>query len=196
MSRFQTVLNHPSPHSQRSKLSVGIFLAPESLAQAILQRLDHDRYSVTMPKTSSDFFSVVEHEKQHLDCLILQGGSALPQLAKQLHGQATLLPAVIVSADIALDTLPTTSRKVKPGMATSDSAVSNTNVIKVTDASNAIEASEGTSPVLNLAFVYHTAEVWITIAQCDAISDYIEQAIEQFLHLSPTCRLSNSLSTV
>ncbi|HEY9881970.1 MAG TPA: hypothetical protein V6C98_00030, partial [Thermosynechococcaceae cyanobacterium] len=177
MSRFQTVLNHPIPHSQRSKLSVGIFLAPESLAQAILERLDHDRYSVTMPKTSSDFFSVVEHEKQHLDCLILQGGSALAPLAKQLHGQATLLPAVIVSTDIALDTLPTTSGTVKPGMATSDPTVSDTNAMKAADALNAVEASEDTSPVVNLAFVYHTAEIWITIAQCDAISDHIEQAI-------------------
>ncbi|WP_242036746.1 circadian clock protein KaiA [Leptolyngbya sp. FACHB-321] len=196
MSRFQTVLNHPLPHSQRSKLSVGIFLAPESLAQAVLQRLDHDRYSVTMPKTSSDFFSVVEHEKQHLDCLILQGGSALPQLAKQLHGQATLLPAIIVSPDIALETLPTTSGTVKSDTTTADPAIPGTNAIQTADAANAIEASEDTSPVLNLAFVYHTAEVWITIAQCDAISDYIEQAIEQFLHLSPTCRLSNALSTV
>lgn len=196
MSRFQTVLNHPSPHLQRSKLSVGIFLAPESLAQTILQRLDHDRYSVTISKTSSDFFSVVEHKKQHLDCLILQGGSALPQLAKQLHGQATLLPAVIISTDIALDTLPTTSGTVKPSMATSDPAGSGTNASQAADAPRVIEASEDTSPVLNLAFVYHTAEVWITIAQCDAISDHIEQAIEQFLHLSPTCRLSNALSTV
>ncbi|WP_348250634.1 circadian clock protein KaiA [Stenomitos frigidus] len=189
-------MNHPLPHSQRSKLSVGIFLAPESLAQAVLQRLDHDRYSVTMPKTSSDFFSVVEHEKQHLDCLILQGGSALPQLAKQLHGQATLLPVVIVSPDIALETLPATSGTVTSDTTTADPAISDTNAIQTADAPNAIEASEDTSPVLNLAFVYHTAEVWITIAQCDAISDYIEQAIEQFLHLSPTCRLSNALSTV
>ncbi|MBD2037181.1 circadian clock protein KaiA [Leptolyngbya sp. FACHB-321] len=149
-----------------------------------------------MPKTSSDFFSVVEHEKQHLDCLILQGGSALPQLAKQLHGQATLLPAIIVSPDIALETLPTTSGTVKSDTTTADPAIPGTNAIQTADAANAIEASEDTSPVLNLAFVYHTAEVWITIAQCDAISDYIEQAIEQFLHLSPTCRLSNALSTV
>jgi circadian clock protein KaiA len=197
MSRFQTVLNHPLPHSQYSKLSVGIFLAPESLAQAVLQRLDHDRYSVTMPKTSSDFFTVVEHEKQHLDCLILQGGSALSQLAKQLHGQATLLPAVIVSADIALErTQPTTAGTVMSGMVASNPSVADTNAIAAVDAPNAIEASEDTPSVLNLAFVYHTAEVWITIAQCDAISGYIEQAIEQFLHLSPTCRLSNALSTV
>ncbi len=196
MSRFQTVLNHPLPDSQQSKLSVGIFLAPESLAQAVLQRLDHDRYSVTIPKTSSDFFSVVEHEKQHLDCLILQGGSALAQLAKQLHGQATLLPAVIVSADIALDTLSTTSGTVKPGVATADPAVSDVKAMQAANVPSMIEASGDASPVLNLAFVYHTAEVWITIAQCDAIGDHIEQAIDQFLHLSPTCRLSNALSTV
>lgn len=172
MSSFQTVLNHPSPSPQHSKLSLGIFLEPESLAQAILQHLDHDRYSVMMLKTSSDFFTIIEREKQRLDCLILQGGSALPQLAKRLHGQAIFLPAVIVAA--------------------SESAKSNTAIAPHAIASSVIAQD----PSLDLTFVYHTAEAWITIAQGNVISHYIEQAISQFLHLSPTCRLSNALSSI
>ncbi|XHX77954.1 MAG: circadian clock protein KaiA [Stenomitos frigidus ULC029] len=185
-------MNHSSPHSQRSKLSVGIFLTPESLAQTILQRLDHDRYTVTVPRTNSDFFTVVEHEKQHLDCLILQGGSALVQLAKQLHGQATLLPAVIVSSDTALE------RTLLPQSNQGASVLTASDLVAI-DPTTTVEASGNgavSASALPLAFVYHTAEVWIVNAQCDAIGDHIEQAIGQFLHLSPTCRLSNALSTV
>lgn len=181
MSRFHIVLNHPLPNSQLAKLSIGIFLEAESLTQVILQCLERDCYSVTVSKLDSDFFTTVEQEKQHLDCLILQGDAALPQLAKRLHGQATLLPAVIVSEGAAPESV------LPAALHTATSALA-------IDATVASLISP--PPTFNLAFIYHTAEVWIVPAQCDAISTYIEQAIEQFLHLSPTCRLSNALSTV
>ena len=169
-------MQHPSSNPQRTQLSIGVFLESEPLAQALLQQLDHDRYTVTLLTSSSEFFAFVEQEKQHLDCLILPGTTALLPFTHRLHGQATLLPAIVVAAknaDVAeqsLETSPTIS---------SETAI-------------ATKASDH----LGLAFAYHTAEVWITAEQFSAIGDYIERAIDQFLHLSPTCRLSNSHSTV
>lgn len=174
-------MNHPSPNLQRSKLSIGIFLESEPLTQALSPCLDHDRYLVMVLPSSEEFFAFVEAEKHRLDCLILHGNSTLPQFAHQLHGQATLLPAVIVTTK----TQPTAAQpSTDPSLAHDQSHSS-----EVTIASQALA-------YLGLAFAYHTAEVWITPDQFDAISDSIERAIDQFLRLSPTCRLSNTLSTV
>jgi len=165
-------LNHSPP---RSKLSIGIFLQSEVLTQALSPCLDHDRHLVTLLRSSDQFFTFVEQEKQSLDCLILWGSPALPQLTHQLHGQATLLPAVVVTAEA----LPAADQPE------GDQSGS----LKPTIAPKAID-------YLGLAFAYHTAEVWIAPTQFDTINDHIERAIDQFLHLSPLCRLSNTLSTV
>jgi circadian clock protein KaiA len=167
-------LHQPPLTPQRSKLSIGIFLESETLTQALSQRLDHDRHLVNLITSSSGFFSFVEQEKQRLDCLILHGTPDLLQITHRLHGQATLLPAVVVG---------------ESGAAAKQAAESGQTAPEETSTTQAVAH-------LGLAFAYHTAEVWITTEQFNAIGDYIERAIDQFLHLSPTCRLSNTLSTV
>lgn len=175
-------MNHPSSNLQRSKLLIGIFLESEPLTQALLPWLDRDRHLITLLHTSDEFFTFVEQEKHSLDCLLLHGGPALPELAHQLHGQATLLPAVVVSTKTDPPKEPSpTVKGDEPGE--SSASVEPALISKAVDH-------------LGLAFAYHTAEVWITPQQFEAINDYIERAIDQFLHLSPTCRLSNTLSTV
>jgi circadian clock protein KaiA len=161
---------------QRSKLSIGIFLESEPLTQALLPWLDRDRHLITLLQSSDEFFTFVEQEKHSLDCLVLRSSPTLPQLAHQLHGQATLLPAVVVSEE-PLATVENSQSSTSPA------AIEPTRVSKAVD-------------YLGLAFAYHTAEVWITPNQFEAVNDDIERAIDQFLHLSPTCRLSNTLSTV
>ncbi|MBW4469105.1 MAG: circadian clock protein KaiA [Stenomitos rutilans HA7619-LM2] len=131
---------------------------------------------MTLLQSSDEFFTFVEQEKHSLDCLVLRSSPTLPQLAHQLHGQATLLPAVVVSEE-PLATVENSQSSTSPA------AIEPTRVSKAVD-------------YLGLAFAYHTAEVWITPNQFEAVNDDIERAIDQFLHLSPTCRLSNTLSTV
>ena len=167
-------MHHPSPTPQRTQLAIGVFLESESLAQALLQQIDHDRHTATLLTSSSDFFAFVEQEKQRLDCLILPGTNALLPFTHQLHGQATLLPAIVVA---------TPNTIAEPVLETSQTASQTTIATRASDH-------------LGLAFAYHTAEVWITAEQFSAIGDHIEQAIDQFLHLSPTCRLNNTHSTV
>ncbi|PSB27753.1 circadian clock protein KaiA [Stenomitos frigidus ULC18] len=146
------------------------------MTQSLSQRLDHDRHAVTLMTSGNDFFAFVEQEKQRLDCLILHGTPALLQFAHRLHGQATLLPAVVITAAASPD-------------AEHASESSQTVSLETAIVAQAIDH-------LGLEFAYHTAEVWITTEQFNTIGDSIERAINQFLHLSPTCRLSNTLSTV
>lgn len=147
-----------------SPLSIGIFLEPDFAAQPLLDALNRDRYHVALHTASDKFCESIEQEKQQLDCLILQNGSALPHLVNWLHGQVIVLPAVILHT--GLDGMP-----------------SNHDFAHEHDAS-------GRSP-----FTYHTAEFHTTPAQFVLTDDVAEQAIARFIHLSPNCRIGNSVET-
>ena len=54
----------------------------------------------------------------------------------------------------------------------------------------AVIVMESSDPQLQVEFAYHTAERCITAAQIGEIESHIEQAIDQFLQLSPACRLT------
>ncbi len=114
-----------------------------------------------------DFCTFVDQEKQRLDCLIFQDTANLPSLTNWLHGQATLLPVVLITrvADDGPD------RKV---------------VAKASDGSAKSASS----------FIYHTAEVVLPEEQIDRIDQAIEQAITQFIQLSPTRRLKSTAATI
>jgi circadian clock protein KaiA len=135
------------------------------LAQAVSRALSHDRYVVTDFTSKEELFKYVDREKQHLDCLILQDNSDLPLIAKWLHGQATLLPVIILR------------KEPSPGNPTSPQS------------SPAPSHPDSTS-----TFVYHTAEVSITPADLDGLNHQIERAIAQFINLSPTCRAGSATS--
>lgn len=42
-----------------------------------------------------------------------------------------------------------------------------------------------------LIFLYHSAEIRLPLDKVEAIAEFIDQAIDEFLNLSPSCRLSN-----
>ncbi len=171
-------MNHLSSPYARPKLSIGLFLESAPLTQVVLQHLAPDRHTTTVLQSSEEFCAFVEQEKQRLDCLILEANPTLPHLAKWMHGQATLLPAVIVaSASLATGRDPEVH-----GSQPSDPGIS---------ASTAVNLAR-----TDLTFTYHTAEIWITADQVDTIDTRVEQAIAQFLDLSPNCRLGSALSTI
>lgn len=81
----------------RPQLLVCLFPNSTALAQNLQQRLDRDRYVVNLPGSEDEFYQFIERQKQHIDCLVLQVGTVLPDLVMWLHQHATLLPAVILS---------------------------------------------------------------------------------------------------
>lgn len=134
----------------RPHLLICLFL-PESLAATIKSYLNHNRYQIIQPETEEAFFSIIEQDKQQLDCLILLEGPNLVRLTNWLHSTSTLLPAVILQQE------------------------------------QAQTAGQG-NPLQS--YFYHSAEVLLSPPHLDQISYSIEQAIAEFLHLSPSCRLS------
>ncbi len=172
--RFFLASSYPFAKPLRTHLSICIFLYSESLTQAVLQQLGRDRYQTATPTTKEAFFTLIDQEKQRLDCLIFQDGPELPSLANWLHGQATLLPAVIVRS---LDGF-------HPGEGSTPIAASESPPVSV--------ASSSPEP----GFTYHTAEVIIPASQLTEISKHIDVAIAQFINLSPTCRLNGAVSEI
>ena len=131
----------------------------------MFQQLSQDRYEIHRLASHDDFFGFIEQEKQHLDCLILQNDSRLPQLANWLHGHATLLPAILIAPP--------------PSSPASDPK------------SPAIPPEPGS--LVDSSFTYHTAEVLLRDTELGHLNESIEQAISQFLNLSPTCRINSAL---
>lgn len=158
-------MSQPPIPSLRSSLSLCAFLKPEPLIQAVLQVIGSGRYAVSILQPREAFFRFVEQEKQQLDCLILQNDAELPAIADWLHAQATLLPAVIIDAELDRSSDPG-SRDLPQGSETQS------------------------SPFTEPGFIYHTAEVRLTTTQLNQLHSAIDQAIAQFLDLSPDCRLS------
>ncbi len=143
----------------RPKQFVCVFLDSSQLTQQVLRHdaLPEERYTVTLPESDAAFFSLIEQQRQQLDCLVLQNGSKLPRLIAWLHEHTTLLPTII------LDTKP----EIYSGVAE-------------------LEAQ--------LVFLYHSAEIRLPLHQVEEIAEFIDQAIDEFLNLAPSCRLPNASS--
>jgi circadian clock protein KaiA len=150
----------------RVPLSVCAFLPSDALAQTILEGLGSDHHQVTRLQSRKEFCIFLSQEKQQVDCLILQDDPELPPLANWLHGQAILLPAVLVSyrSDI-VDALPQQSVSREPAIID-------------------IEANQTNPP-----FLYHNAEIRVGQDELAHLDDLLNRAIFHFLSLSPACRL-------
>ncbi|GAP98076.1 circadian clock protein KaiA [Leptolyngbya sp. NIES-2104] len=84
----------------RPQLSIGVYLESSDLIRSIEEILVHgDRYTLSIAPSEADFFQLIEHQKQQLDCLILQDGKELEALLNRLRTAAILLPIVIFHAD-------------------------------------------------------------------------------------------------
>ncbi|MDX2228795.1 MAG: circadian clock protein KaiA [Leptolyngbyaceae cyanobacterium bins.349] len=142
-----------------SPISICIFAPLNSLAQVVTETLSHsDRYLINHYASLSPFCQFVEKEKHHLDCIMLQASAELGQLTTWLYGRAILLPAVILVDPTAPPTASTAS-EVLP---------------------EALPAAPAE------AFSYHLAEVILPTTDLTEVGQAINQAIAQFINLSPT----------
>lgn len=164
-------LSYSSAKALRPQLFIGTLLTLDSLTQTILKVLGNDRYNVVHAQNQEQFFQLIEQEKQHLDCLVLQLNADLPQVINWLYGQASLLPSVLIDPPAHQDQAATITQPL--GDLPPDS-------------------SDLIAP--ELSFTYHTAEVHVTIDQLPAIDCYIDQAIRQFLALSPSWRSASPVT--
>lgn len=136
-----------------------MFVVSQALAQSLSQFLSNERYTLHFTASESELFSFVEQHKQHLDCLVIQGETSLQALI-HWYEQGILLPVVI---------FPEESAKINYGVAQNNLSD------QITD-NTALEAAH---------YLLHAAEVRLDLQQVDEISSFVDQAIAQFVVLSP-----------
>lgn len=126
---------------------------------------------MTQLASKTDFLDFVDREKQQIDCLILQNSPDLPPLIDLLCNRTILLPAVAIKPTVELANDP------RGGSSSNSAAI----------------AFEDVSPIGQKPS-YHEAVVELSDAQLNQIPHAINQAIVQFLKLSPTLNLPNQKS--
>ena len=166
----------------RPLLSVYTFLRSDNLAVSITESLAAERYLVTHCQSESAFLEVLTLNKQHIDCLILEAYPTLVDLTNRLHQQATLFPAAIVYGEAQ-------KKGDRTGSASASSEGSYPDVGLLGGGLEA-EGSQKENPLYG-GVLYHEAEVRMYASQLGEITRYVEEAIAQFLNLSPTPRATD-----
>ncbi|MGQ9870034.1 circadian clock protein KaiA [Leptodesmis sp.] len=164
------------------RLSICALLFSDTLAQAISDALSHPpqadsttevQYQITILRSNEEFCRFIEQEKQHLDCLILQGDNNLPYLVNWLYRHVTLLPAVIIPSENSIDQ----------------------SIILADGASPATPPDQAPAEAEESFFTYHIAEVSMPVTESNNISHYVDQAIARFINLSPACHVTRATPT-
>ena len=161
----------------RPQLSVYTLLRSENLAVSITECLTAERYLVTHCQSDYAFLEVLALNKQQIDCLILEAYPNLVDLANRLHQQATLFPAAIVYGEPnkTSDRSPLASEEESyPDLGVGAGRLEG-------------EGSQKDNPLYG-GILYHEAEVRMYASQLGETARYVEEAIAQFLNLSPTPR--------
>lgn len=134
----------------------------QSLAQSLNQFLSSDRYVLHSTASEPELINFVEQHKQYLDCLVLQGETSLQPLINRWYEQGMLLPVII---------FPEESEKVRH-----HKAEANSSALQELDDT----ASESAN------YLLHAAEIRLDITQVPEISNFIDEAIANFVSLSLT----------
>ncbi len=153
----------------RPLLFVCVFLYSDVLASKLVPYLPAERYAISCFTSVSEFLLFAGDQKQQLDCLILEENPALFSLASLLREQDILLPAVIIKGPMENITI------------FDDSLASATSVKESSILSSSTKAvADNTTPCF-----YHRAEVMVGGDGLSKITDYIHEALAEFLKLSP-----------
>jgi circadian clock protein KaiA len=143
------------------RLSICLFIPDDLLAQSITSLLSGDRYTLTLVSSAGELFDFVEKNQETIDCLLVLNHSALRPILNQLYEQGTLVPAILLEAqNVSNDEPPA-------------------------------ELAENPNPGVGIpTYFYHSAEVRLLTTEIEKIPSTIDQAIGHFLHLGPSCSLS------
>lgn len=150
------------PETLSTQLYICIYLHDDQFATSVTKLLSSDRFLLALTNSPREFVQIVE-ENSNIDCLILQEYSELTSLIHQLQEKSTLLPAVIIQ---------------QPQLQTDNTQENHESVNHNLES---LEERQNDQRV-----IYHQAEVLLSTQQINYIDSYIQQAIQQFLKLSPS----------
>ncbi|NJQ98949.1 MAG: circadian clock protein KaiA [Hydrococcus sp. CSU_1_8] len=146
------------------RLSICLFIPDDLLAQSITSFLSGDRYTLTLVSSAGELFDFVKKNQETIDCLLVLNHPTLLPILNQLYEQGTLVPAILIEAQNGSDDEPS------------------------------VEFSENLGVEVGIpTYFYHSAEVRLLATEIVKISSTIDLAIGHFLHLGPSCSLSEKL---
>jgi circadian clock protein KaiA len=146
-------------------LSIGIFIPIEQIVQSLIKLLNDDRYCLNLFNSAVELKNFVLANKEKIDCLIILNSTAFLPIVNEFYEQGLMLPVIIIEPD-----------QLSSELIDFESQIS---------ANNNLSANSELS-----SQVYHAAEVKLRLSQLGSIATQIDKAITAFLHLAPSCSLS------
>jgi len=135
------------------------------IAQSLARNLSGDRYNLTEVSSLKELLEFVEEHKEQADCLVLLNDEKIQWAFNKLNEQGILLPVIIIEQE----------------------QINKNGEIKSNQQNKANDDEQ--------TYLYHSAEVKIRVRQIGQITNFIDQAIAQFLHLGPSCALAEKPAT-
>ena len=146
-----------------SRLSICIFITSAALAQSLTEQLSDDRYVLNPVRSSKELIEFVEQNKEQIDCLIVDYDSSLLPLFSQLYERGVLLPVIFIyPSDVPFKKFNGNGDKIR----------------------NQSQQNE------SVPYFYHSGELKISSSELEQVPSFIDGAITQFLHLSPSCAIA------
>lgn len=157
-------------------LSISTLLLSDSLAHALLHVLQddtltsnaRDRYRLNQFREPQALLNYLAQERRTVDCLLLETSPTVAPLLQQLREQAILLPLIILE--------PEESAKLASEVPSDAAILSETSFE---------EPSEGSTDPVSDPNLYHQAILHIPVTQLCRLETLVEEAIANFLKLSP-----------
>lgn len=149
-----------------SRLSICIFIPESKIVHSLTELLGGDRYHLHILNTDTELRTFVVNNKENLDCLIILKNDLSSSIISEFYEQGLILPVIIIDLD---SSLPCQNDDLDQQFS-----------------SNYSHSHQEEN------HIYHTAEVRINLAQLANINNFIDKALSQFLHLAPTCSISES----
>lgn len=128
-----------------------------------------DRYHLHILNSVIELKEFVIDNKEKLDCLIILNDEISIPVINEFYELGLILPVVIIESD---------------DLDLSKESVNVDSEVKV--------INNVTHDFDSLKHIYHNAEVHIRLRQLGNITNYIDKAIAQFLHLAPSCSIMES----
>jgi circadian clock protein KaiA len=148
-----------------SPLSICLFIPQKAIAQSLIRFLGGERYQLTQMNSAAKFSQFVLQHREEIDCLVILNVPSCFSVVNNFYEQGIILPVVIIESD----DLTRDNSSVSPNLGLSSST------------------TVRESPL----HIYHSGEIKLRLRQLGDITTSIDRAITQFLHLGPSCPLSD-----
>lgn len=135
----------------------------------MIRLLSGERYNINQISTSQELRNFVQQNKEQIDCLIILNDPPCLNIMNDFYEQGILLPVIIIEPDDLSPDLKSIQKQEE--LSTSK-----------------------TFPKESPTHLYHNGEVRLRLRQLGDIGSTIDRAITQFLHLGPSCSLSEKPS--